>query len=28
MSMSSIGFRIQWLWRQAFDIVTQAMGAS
>mgnify|MGYP006088510143 FL=1 len=28
MSMSSIGFRIQWLWRQAFDIVTQTMGVS
>ena len=28
MSMTSIGFRIQWLWRQAFDILSQALGLS
>jgi len=26
MSMTSIGFRIQWLWRQSFDVVGQALG--
>ena len=28
MSMTSIGFRIQWLWRQAFDTLSQALGLS
>jgi flagellar biosynthetic protein FliR len=28
MSMTSIGFRIQWLWRQAFDTLSQAAGLS
>ena len=27
MSMSSIGFRITWLWQQAFDVLGQAMGS-
>jgi flagellar biosynthetic protein FliR len=26
MSMSSIGYRIQWLWRQSFEVVGQALG--
>jgi flagellar biosynthetic protein FliR len=26
MSMSSIGFRITWLWQQAFDKLGQALG--
>lgn len=28
MSMSSIGFRIQWLWRQGFETLGQALGVS
>ena len=28
MSMSSIGFRIQWLWRQGFETLSQALGVS
>lgn len=28
MSMNSIGFRIQWLWRQGFDTLSQALGLS
>ena len=28
MSMSSIGFRITWLWQQAFDILGQALGGT
>ena len=28
MSMTSIGFRIQWLWRQSFDVVGQALGVT
>jgi flagellar biosynthetic protein FliR len=28
MSMTSIGYRIQWLWQQAFDTLGQAMGAA
>jgi flagellar biosynthetic protein FliR len=28
MSMTSIGFRIQWLWRQAFETLSQAAGLS
>lgn len=28
MSMTSIGFRIQWLWRQAFGTLSQALGLS
>jgi flagellar biosynthesis protein FliR len=28
MSMSSIGYRIQWLWRQSFEIVGQALGVT
>ena len=27
-SMTSIGFRIQWLWRRAFDVVGQALGVT
>jgi flagellar biosynthesis protein FliR len=27
-SMSSIGFRIQWLWRESFDVVGQALGVT
>ena len=27
-SMSTIGYRIQWLWRQSFDVVGQAMGVT
>ena len=26
MSMNSIGFRIQWLWRQGFETLSQALG--
>ena len=26
LSMTSIGFRIQWLWQQSFDVVGQALG--
>ena len=26
LSMTSIGFRIQWLWQQSFDIMSQALG--
>ena len=26
LSMTSIGFRIQWLWQQSFDIMGQALG--
>lgn len=26
LSMSSIGFRIQWLWQQSFDTMGQALG--
>ena len=26
MSMSSIGFRVTWLWQQAFDKLGQALG--
>jgi flagellar biosynthetic protein FliR len=25
-SMTSIGYRIQWLWQQSFDVVGQALG--
>jgi flagellar biosynthetic protein FliR len=28
MSMNSIGFRIQWLWRQGFETLSQALGLS
>jgi flagellar biosynthetic protein FliR len=28
MSMSSIGFRIQWLWRQGFETLGQALGVN
>ena len=28
MSMSSIGYRIQWLWRQSFEVVGQALGVT
>lgn len=28
MSMNSIGFRIQWLWRESFEILSQALGLS
>ena len=28
MSMNSIGFRIQWLWRQGFETLSQALGVS
>ncbi len=28
MSMSSIGFRIQWLWRQGFETLGQVLGVS
>ena len=28
MSMSSIGFRITWLWQQAFDKLGQALGVA
>tara|TARA_B110000977_G_scaffold117201_1_gene151398 strand:+ start:696 stop:1466 length:771 start_codon:yes stop_codon:yes gene_type:complete len=27
-SMSSIGFRIQWLWRESFEVVGQALGVT
>jgi|TARA_B110000503_G_scaffold118822_1_gene180086 flagellar biosynthetic protein FliR len=27
-SMSTIGYRIQWLWRQSFDVVGQALGVT
>ena len=27
-SMSSIGFRIQWLWRESFNVVGQALGVT
>jgi len=27
-SMTSIGFRIQWLWTQSFDVVGQALGVT
>ena len=26
LSMTSIGFRIQWLWQQSFDVMGQALG--
>ena len=26
ISMTSIGFRINWLWQQAFDVLGQALG--
>jgi flagellar biosynthetic protein FliR len=26
LSMTSIGFRIQWLWQQSFDVMSQALG--
>ena len=28
MSMSSIGFRIQWLWQESFKIMNQALGVA
>jgi flagellar biosynthetic protein FliR len=28
MTMNSIGYRIQWLWRQSFEILSQALGLS
>ena len=28
MSMNSVGFRIQWLWRQGFETLSQALGLS
>lgn len=28
MSMTSIGYRIQWLWQQAFDTLGQALGSA
>ena len=28
LSMTSIGFRIQWLWQQAFDTLGQALGVA
>jgi flagellar biosynthetic protein FliR len=27
MSMTSIGYRIQWLWQQSFDTLSQTLGA-
>jgi flagellar biosynthetic protein FliR len=27
-SMTSIGYRIQWLWRESFDVVGQALGVT
>ena len=26
LSMTSIGFRIQWLWQQSFEVMGQALG--
>ena len=28
LSMSSIGYRIQWLWRESFEVVGQALGVT
>lgn len=28
MAMPAIGYRIQWLWRQSFDVVGQALGVT
>jgi flagellar biosynthetic protein FliR len=28
MSMSSIGFRIQWLWQESFKVMNQALGVA
>jgi flagellar biosynthetic protein FliR len=26
LSMTSIGYRIQWLWQESFEIIGQALG--